>query len=104
MDLTRRLVTVAGQEVPLTPTEYALLKVLVAHAGKVLTHPQLLSQEWGTPYQRERHLLQVNISNLRRKLEPDLARPPDTSCSSRASGTGYESATEDVNGPVPSDL
>ncbi len=75
VDLARRLVTVAGEEVPLTPTEYDLLKALVTYAGKVLTHHQLLTQVWGAAYQRERHLLQVNISNLRRKLERDPARP-----------------------------
>ncbi len=75
VDLARRLVTVAGQDVSLTPTEYDLLKTLVAHAGKVLTHRQLLSRVWGMPYEQERHLLQVNISNLRRKIERDPAQP-----------------------------
>ncbi len=75
VDLARRLVTVAGREVSLTPTEYDLLKTLVAHAGKVLTHRQLLSKVWGTPYEQERHLLQVNVSNVRRKIEHDPAQP-----------------------------
>jgi two-component system, OmpR family, KDP operon response regulator KdpE len=75
VDLARRLVTVGGREVGLTPTEYDLLRVLVTHAGKVLTHRQLLRQVWGVAYQEETHLLRVNMSNLRRKLEPDASRP-----------------------------
>lgn len=61
--------------IDLTPTEYDLLKAFVAHAGKVLTHRQLLTQAWGPGSTEERDLLQVNISNLRRKLEPDPTRP-----------------------------
>ncbi len=75
VDLARRRVTVAGQEVQLTPTEYDLLRVLVRHAGKVLTHHYLLQQVWGPEYSGELHLLRVNISNLRRKIEPEPARP-----------------------------
>lgn len=75
VDLARRVVAAAGQEVQLTPTEYDLLRVLVAHAGKVLTHQQLLRQVWGMGYEAEAHLLRVNISNLRHKLEPDPSRP-----------------------------
>jgi two-component system KDP operon response regulator KdpE len=68
-------VSVAGTAVVLTPTEYDLLRVLVQHAGKVLTHRQLLRQVWGMGYELETHLLQVNVSNLRRKIEPDPSRP-----------------------------
>jgi two-component system KDP operon response regulator KdpE len=75
VDLARRLVTVEGREVQLTPTEYDLLRTLVTHAGKVLTHRQLLRQVWGAGYDGETHLLRVNMSNLRHKLEPDAARP-----------------------------
>jgi two-component system KDP operon response regulator KdpE len=75
VDLTHRLVTVGEREVGLTPTEYDLLRVLVTHAGKVLTHRQLLRQVWGVAYQEETHLLRVNMSNLRHKLEPDASRP-----------------------------
>jgi two-component system KDP operon response regulator KdpE len=75
VDLVRRVVTMAGQEVQLTPTEYDLLRVLVTHAGKVLTHRQLLREVWGVGYGQEMHMLRVNISNLRRKIEPDPARP-----------------------------
>jgi two-component system, OmpR family, KDP operon response regulator KdpE len=75
VDIARRLVTVGGREVQLTPTEYDLLRMLVVHAGKVLTHRQLLRQVWGAGYEGETHLLRVNMSNLRHKLEPDVARP-----------------------------
>lgn len=75
VDLGRRVVTVAGREVQLTPTEYDLLRVLVAHAGKVLTHRQLLREVWGVGYEPETHMLRVNVSNLRHKIEPDPARP-----------------------------
>jgi two-component system KDP operon response regulator KdpE len=75
VDLARRVVTVNGQEAALTPTEYDLLRLLVQNAGKVITHRQLLRQVWGGSYEDEMHLLRVNISNLRRKIEPDPARP-----------------------------
>jgi two-component system KDP operon response regulator KdpE len=75
VDLVQREVTVAGRKVQLTPTEYDLLRVLVTNAGKVLTHRQLLREVWGIGYEQEMHMLRVNISNLRRKIEPDLTRP-----------------------------
>jgi two-component system, OmpR family, KDP operon response regulator KdpE len=75
LDLGRRIVQVAGQEVQLTPTEYDLLRVLVVHAGKVLTYGQLLRAVWGAEHEHRTHLLQVNISNLRAKIEPEAARP-----------------------------
>jgi two-component system KDP operon response regulator KdpE len=75
MDLSRRLVTANDAEISLTPTEYDILRLLVLNAGRVLTHRQLLRQVWGTAYESEMHILRVNISNLRRKIEPDPARP-----------------------------
>ena len=75
MDLSHRIVTVEDREISLTPTEYDLLKLLLQNAGKVLTHQHLLRQIWGTAYESEMHLLRVNISNLRRKIELDPARP-----------------------------
>jgi len=75
VDLARRRVTVAEEEVQLTPTEYDLLRLLVTHAGKVLTHGQILRKIWGVAYVEQPHVLRVNISNLRRKIEPDPARP-----------------------------
>ena len=74
VDFSRRLVLVNDEEIQLTPTEYDLLKVLVTHAGKVITHRQLLKQVWGEGYD-DMHILRVNISNLRGKIEPDPSRP-----------------------------
>lgn len=75
VDLTRRVVLANEQDIQLTPTEYDILKLLVSHAGKVLTHQQILRKVWGVGYDNELHLLRVNISNLRHKLEPDPSRP-----------------------------
>ena len=75
VDMNQREVRVDGQSSALTPTEYDLLRILIKHAGKVMTHDQLLRAVWGTAYESETHMLQVNISNLRRKIEPDPARP-----------------------------
>jgi two-component system KDP operon response regulator KdpE len=75
VDLERRVVTVSGQEVQLTPHEYELLRAFITHAGKVLTHRHLLREVWGVEYGDELHMLHVNISNLRRKIEPDPTRP-----------------------------
>jgi len=75
VDLNQREVRVNEQLLALTPTEYDLLRTLVKHAGKVLTHDQLLRAVWGTAYENETHMLQVNISNLRRKIETDPSRP-----------------------------
>jgi two-component system KDP operon response regulator KdpE len=75
VNLPSRLITLAGTEVQLTPTEYELLRVLVTHAGKVLTHHFLLREVWGAEYGEELHMLHVNISNLRRKIEPEPTRP-----------------------------
>jgi len=74
LDFSRRVVMVNEKEIQLTPTEYDLLKTLVNHAGKVITHRQLLRQVWGDGYE-DMHILRVNISNLRGKLEPDPSRP-----------------------------
>jgi two-component system, OmpR family, KDP operon response regulator KdpE len=75
MDLTQHRVTADGQEVPLTPTEYELLRILLQNAGKVMTHHQLLRAVWGTAYEDQIHLLRVNISNIRGKIEADSTRP-----------------------------
>jgi len=75
VDLEYRRVFVQGKEIQLTATEYDLLRLLVRHAGKVLTHNQILRQIWGPAYMEQPHLLRVNISNLRRKIEPEPNRP-----------------------------
>ena len=75
VDMARRIVTVHGEPVTLTPTEYDILRMLVNHAGKVVTHRQLLHVIWGNAYESETHLLRVNVSNLRRKIESNASRP-----------------------------
>jgi two-component system KDP operon response regulator KdpE len=78
VDLARRNVESHGQPVNLTPTEYDILRILVQHAGKVLTHDQLIRSIWGSESVKgdeDSHLLRVNVSNLRRKLEVDPSRP-----------------------------
>jgi two-component system KDP operon response regulator KdpE len=75
VDLTRREVTISGQTASLTPTEYDILRALIQHAGKVLTHQQLIHMVWGNNFEADSHLLRVNISNLRRKIESDPSRP-----------------------------
>lgn len=75
IDLARRLVWLADQELHLTPTEYELLKLLATHAGRVLTHTTLLRQVWGAGYVHDTRTLRVFIGQLRRKLGDDPARP-----------------------------
>jgi two-component system KDP operon response regulator KdpE len=75
IDFDRRLVTLSGQEVKLTPTEYDLLKALATHPGKIMTRHMLLDQVWGAGYLAEPHYLHVYIGQLRRKIEPDPLHP-----------------------------
>jgi two-component system, OmpR family, KDP operon response regulator KdpE len=75
IDLPGRCVTLATQEVQLTPTEYDLLRLLAVHAGRVLTQRQILKEVWGPGYETEYHILHVNVSNLRQKIEKDPSRP-----------------------------
>ena len=74
IDLARREVTVDGREARLTPTEYKLLALLARHAGKVLTHRQILRDVWG-PNATEAHWVRVHMAELRKKIEADPARP-----------------------------
>ena len=73
VDLVRRIVTVAGEEVKLTPREYDLLRLLVSHAGKVLTHKFILHQVWGA--EADVQYLRIYIRTLRQKLEADPEQP-----------------------------
>lgn len=73
VDLVRRIVTVRGQEVKLTPREYDLLRLLVAHAGKVLTHRFILRELWGS--EADVQYLRIYIRTLRQKLEANPQRP-----------------------------
>ena len=75
VDLQKREVRMAGKSVHLTPHQFDLLRVLALNAGKLLTQRQLLQEVWGPGYRDAANLLQVNVSQLRRKIEPDRARP-----------------------------
>jgi two-component system KDP operon response regulator KdpE len=75
VDFTARQVTVGGEEVRLTPTEYELLRLFILHADKTLTHRQLLTQIWGPESTAETQYLHVFIRQLRRKLETDPSQP-----------------------------
>jgi two-component system, OmpR family, KDP operon response regulator KdpE len=102
VDLTQRIVRLREQNVQLTPTEYSLLKAFVIHANRLLTHRQLVREVWGgAHYEDSHHLLRVNISNLRRKLEADSARPRYIITEP---GVGYRLRTEPHTSPVPSDV
>ncbi len=67
--------TIGGEEVALTPIEYDLLRLLAENEGKLITHPTILREIWGPAYAEESNYLHVYISHLRRKIEPDPARP-----------------------------
>jgi two-component system, OmpR family, KDP operon response regulator KdpE len=75
VDLERRFVTLRGEPVSLTPTEFDLLRVFVRNEGRLLTHPMILREVWGPAYGDESHYLHVYVSQLRRKIEPDPTRP-----------------------------
>jgi two-component system KDP operon response regulator KdpE len=75
IDLDKRAVTMAGTPVSLTPIEYDLLRLLAENQGKLLTHPMILRAIWGPAFQEESNYLHVHVSHLRRKIEPDPARP-----------------------------
>jgi two-component system KDP operon response regulator KdpE len=75
IDRDKRSVTFAGSPISLTPTEYDLLRLLVENEGKLLTHPAILRAIWGPAYREESNYLHVYVSHLRRKIEPDPARP-----------------------------
>ena len=91
LDQTRRLVTLRGQAVHLTPTEYAILQYLMANAGKVITHRALLAAVWGPGYQESSQILRVFIGQLRRKIEPNRSRPTYIRTEP---GVGYRFRTE----------
>jgi two-component system, OmpR family, KDP operon response regulator KdpE len=75
VDLEKRTVAMGGRAVQLTPHEFELLRVLAQNEGKLLTHPTILREVWGPGYGKESHYLHVYVSQLRRKIEPDPARP-----------------------------
>ena len=75
IDLAAKTVATPRGQVRLTPTEWHLLEILVRNPGKLITHQQLLHEVWGPRYEAETNYLRVHLANLRRKLEPDPARP-----------------------------
>jgi two-component system KDP operon response regulator KdpE len=75
IDLATKVVTRAAEEVRLTPTEWHLVEVLVRHAGRLVSQKQLLQEVWGPQYGTESAYLRVHMAQVRRKLEPDPARP-----------------------------
>lgn len=75
VDLDKRSVAVGGRPVSLTPHEFELLRVLAQNEGKLMTHPAILREVWGPAYGGESHYLHVYVSQLRRKIETDPARP-----------------------------
>jgi two-component system, OmpR family, KDP operon response regulator KdpE len=75
LDLEKRLASFNGRTLTLTPHEFNLLRYLMQNEGKLLTHPGILREVWGPQYRDESHYLHVYVSQLRRKIEPDPARP-----------------------------
>jgi two-component system, OmpR family, KDP operon response regulator KdpE len=93
IDLERRVVTLDGNEVHLTPTEYSLLKYLGTHAGKVLTHPMILRAVWGPEYADNTHVLRTAVNQLRAKLGDNAAEPRFIRTDA---GVGYRFADPEV--------
>ena len=75
IDLTARAVTRAGREIKLTATEYALLRLFVRHAGRVMTHRHILREIWGPKSEEHRQYLRVYVTHLRQKIEVDSTKP-----------------------------
>lgn len=90
VDLVRRRVVVGGKQVRLSPTEFALLRLLVTHAGKVLTHDQILREIWARS--RNVDYLRIYVRQLRKRIEPD---PHDPRYILTIPGVGYQMATAD---------
>ena len=91
VDFTNRAVTRAGADLHLTVKEYALLRLLLQHRGKVVTHHQLLRDVWGPGHENDMHYLRVHMANLRKKIEPAANQP---SFLKTESGIGYRFAAE----------
>ena len=91
VDFTKRTVNKAGADAHLTVKEYALLRLLLQHRGKVLTHRQLLREIWGPQHEEDTHYLRVHMANLRKKLEPSPDQPQFLKTDS---GIGYRFAAE----------
>jgi two-component system KDP operon response regulator KdpE len=92
VDLTARVVNLKGKEVSLTATEYSLLRLFIQHAGKVLTHRQILREVWGPNAVGQTHYLRVYLARLREKLEVD---PADPRLFVTEAGVGYRLVEQD---------
>lgn len=92
VDLTSRIVRKSGKEVKLTATEYAFLRLLVLHAGKVVTHRQILREVWGPAFEEQTQYLRVYMAHLREKLEANPAKPQMLTTEP---GIGYRLLTDD---------
>lgn len=92
VDLVSRRVTRDGREIKLTATEYALLRLFVRHAGRVITHRQMLREIWGPKSEEHRQYLRVYVTHLRRKIEREPAAPE---LIKTESGIGYRFAQAD---------
>jgi two-component system KDP operon response regulator KdpE len=75
LDIARRIVTLRGEELKLTPTEYEILKYMASQADRVVTHRQLLKAIWGPNFQEHTHYLRIYIGQLRHKIEDDPTQP-----------------------------
>jgi two-component system, OmpR family, KDP operon response regulator KdpE len=75
VDLVKRQVLLGEREIHLTPIEYRLLTILIRHAGRVMTHSQIMKEVWGPAYVNQSHYLRIYMAQLRHKLETDPARP-----------------------------
>jgi two-component system, OmpR family, KDP operon response regulator KdpE len=93
VDLVKRHVTRDGAEVKLSPREYDLLRVLVQHAGRVVTHQYLLREVWGPAQEKETQYLRVYVGQIRQKLEADPAQPR---LIQTEAGVGYRLAEPDI--------
>jgi two-component system KDP operon response regulator KdpE len=91
VDLLHRRVSVGDQDIRLTPTEYKLLTTLVQHAGRVVSHQQLLREVWGPAHTDQAHYVRVYMAHLRHKLETEPARPRYLTTEP---GVGYRLAVE----------
>jgi two-component system KDP operon response regulator KdpE len=91
VDLTARMVRRGDREIKLSATEYALLRLFVKHAGRVLTHRQILREIWGPKSEEHRQYLRVYVTHLRQKIEPDPTKP---SLIKTESGIGYRFGTQ----------
>jgi two-component system KDP operon response regulator KdpE len=86
IDIARRRVQLAGVEIKLSRKEFAILRLLAQHAGRIVTHPQLLREVWGPAHEHETHYLRIYIGHLRQKLGDD---PADPRYISNEPGVGY---------------